>query len=230
MEADTLAAHVVRARGVGHVEVTPDRCLLQLALVERAQTSAAALTGVVERANRAIALLRDAHLGDGAVRTLDVTLHEERLPPAMEVTGHVAAYQLTVTVADVERAGGALSSLVAEVGDALRVNSLRLTVDDVEGARRLARRRAVADAQAKAAELADAAGVSLGEVVSIDEGAEGRPGAPMLERGLAIAAPAAAVPMEVGRLAVTSTVTVACSIARRPPSSPGSTAEAPVRR
>ena len=73
-----------------------------------------------------------------------------------------------------ERAGTIVGKAADAVGDDIRVGGMSMEVADKERVLRLARRRAVADALARARELTEAAGIELGSPVSVAEGPASR--------------------------------------------------------
>jgi uncharacterized protein len=93
------------------------------------------------------------------------------------------------------------------------VQSIALTSSDTDGPRAIARARAVEDAKARADQLAGAAGVRLGALLSIEEGSEA------LARPLADGSPArmmatsAPLPIEGGTQDVAVRVTLTFAIA-----------------
>ena len=111
-----------------------------------------------------------------------------------------------VTVRDLDKLGSLLDTVIG--AGANTVNSIQFDVADKDAALKQARADAVADAKAKAEELAQAAGLSVGEIRSISftdsqyypvyEGRGGGGGA----------AESAAVPINPGQLTFTVTVSV----------------------
>jgi uncharacterized protein YggE len=88
---------------------------------------------------------------------------------APTITGYVVSNQVQVKVRDLDTVSEVLDAAIAAGGDAVRVNGISFTVEDPESFLSDARREAVADARAKAEVLAEAAGVELGDAISINE-------------------------------------------------------------
>jgi uncharacterized protein YggE len=215
---DTLAVPPrphLRVLGEGSAEAPPDRCVLHVGLSATESTVADALAKVAVVAGRAVESLERRGITGDAIRTVGLAVHDFFDPAQQRVTGHVAGTQLVVTVSDLGQVGRVVADLSTAVGGALQVQSLELTVADVEPLGRTARARAVAHAQAKAAELAAAAGVALGPVLSIEEQPMG--GIPVLRpRAASMAGSASAIvpplPIEPGALTVTAQVVMVYGI------------------
>ena len=96
-------------------------------------------------------------------------------------------------VRDLDRLSDVLDDAIAAGGDAMRVNNVSFTVDEPEQYMAQAREQAMNDARARAEQLAELAGVTLGRARSISESTVATP---FFERGgpVAFAAVAQAAP------------------------------------
>lgn len=115
---------------------------------------------------------------------------------------------ITVTVRDTAITGDLLS-LALESG-ANQVNNLRFTISDAESLRAEARALAVEDARERAEQLAQLAGVELGNPVFIEEFHTGGP-MPAARQGMAFSE-ASSVPIEAGELSVSVDVNMIFAI------------------
>ena len=121
-------------------------------------------------------------------------VESEPCPPQEEkITGFRVNNQLTVKVRDLDRLSDVLDDAIAAGGDAMRVNNVSFTVDEPEQYMAQAREQAMNDARARAEQLAELAGVTLGRARSISESTVATP---FFERGgpVAFAAVAQAAP------------------------------------
>jgi hypothetical protein len=176
-----------------------------------AGTAGEAVTQVSEVVTQALAALRDEGTAASDMRTTNLTVQDFFDQREQRVTARIASYQLEVTVRRPDDVGRILGSLTEAVGDSFQIRGLQLTLGNPEPLRRTARRLAVEDARTKAAELAEAAGVHLGAILSIEERTAPRPGTGF---GQAFGSTAGAagpmvvppVPVEPGMLSVTSWV------------------------
>jgi hypothetical protein len=109
---------------------------------------------------------------------------------------------LTVRIAALETAGSVLDAAVTDGANTL--NGLTFGLANPRPIEDDARKAAVADALARAQVLAQAAGESLGPILSITEGGGGRQPMPMLYK----AAADSAVPLAAGEVGVSAEVTI----------------------
>jgi uncharacterized protein YggE len=196
-------SRTVTVTGHGSAAAVPDTAVIRLAAVHRAPGMAEALAG----AESARAAVVDA-AGDLVVSSTDLSVW-----PAYDNEGRrdgfEARHALTVTGGDLETAGALVGRLAEEVGDRLQVESVSLSVGDPSAALGEAREAAFAEARARAEHLAGLAGVALGTVKTLAEGA----GAPVLRGPEAQAFKTADVGFAPGQAQLTSTVTVTWALA-----------------
>jgi len=129
------------------------------------------------------------------------------------LTGYRVSHMLQVKVRDIDKAGEVIDDAVEAGGDLLQVQSISFTIDDTTALRSEARQEAVADAQAKADELATLAGVSLGNPTYITESISTPYPQPYYDRGLGYAAEAEAVTeISAGELEVVVSVNITYAI------------------
>jgi uncharacterized protein YggE len=190
--------------GEGSASGPPDRCLLSLAVNVAADTSAEALDRVARLADRVIGVARAQGVEPSDIQTLGVSLQDFYDQEKKKVTARVATYSLSVTAPSLTSVGPLLAELAPVAGDALQVRGLHLTVDDPRPLQERARRAAVADALERARQLAEAAGVRTGAIVSIEEEPDhGSAGQPRRLRASSMAmATASPVPVEGGTVTV----------------------------
>ena len=193
---------VVTGEGVAHG--TPDRCLIHFALNVTADTAANALDQLAALATRSIQALHAAGIEPKDVQTTNLSLHDYH--EREHVAARVASHQMTVKSRSVEEVGHLLASLSEVAGDSLQVHRMQLAVSDAETLQVSARREAVLDATARAQQLAEAAGVTLGRILEISEG-QVATAARRVARGAA-GVSLAAVPMPAEPGEVTSPVAV----------------------
>lgn len=116
---------------------------------------------------------------------------------------YTATNNVEVTIRNLDTAGKVLSA--ATGAGANQLYGIRFEIEDPSALQAEARKKAVADARARAERLAELAGVKLGPAVSISE-ADGGGGGPVPM--FAMAKMEAAAPVERGELTVTSTVQI----------------------
>jgi len=115
-----------------------------------------------------------------------------------------------VSVPGTEKGGSLLGAVAPIAGDSLQIRGLQLSVGDPGPLAAEARRGAVEDALAKARGLAEAAGVRLGRITSIDDGGATR--SRNMGLGMMALASSAGTPVEAGTSLVTAHVTITMAI------------------
>mgnify|MGYP002623630874 CR=1 FL=1 len=188
--------------GSGTVGAVPD----VLEATVGVETSNAQLGEALAENNARIQAVLDrlAELGvaETDVRTVDFYISESRNRDG-EITGFRVVNNVRVTLRDLAAAGGVLDAVI-QVG-ANRVSSVQLALSDAAALLSQARQQAVADARAKAREIAEAAGMFLGSAITIHDGGGF---APIAEARAAVAEFDAGVPIASGSLSVSAHVTI----------------------
>lgn len=207
--AQTVPGITVTGTGVAYGE--PDMALLNVGVNAYAPTVREAL----DQADAVMAQVKTAALALGVdetdVRTTGLYVWRE---DRYDNDGNVASERYTVrhsyqvVVRQVERAGEVLSAVV-DAG-ANNVDGIQFTFSDSNALAAEARSAAIADARARAGQLAELSGVALGLPVAIIEGMSGYPGVPyaaaVYSEGMGSGS------LESGELAVTVTLTITFGI------------------
>jgi uncharacterized protein YggE len=195
---------LISVQAAGRAAIGPDLARVHLGCMVEHDRAAEAFEGCSSATAAVIAALRNAGLGEGAISTSGIQLTRRH-----DNQRYLGTNNLAVTVRPPERTGEILGIAVGAGADALSINNLEFGVADDTEARSRARAEAVRDAYAIANELAGAAGVTLGRLVSLDEGGGFRP-----HRGSQRMAPmAAAAPVEIGDQEVVVSVAAVFEIA-----------------
>lgn len=201
----------IHVSGEGRAYAIPDVARVTIGVQARDPASVArASADASARMKRVLAALEKGGVAAKDVRTVRHDVEVQRSydrGTAGTVTGYLVSSQVAVTVRDLSRLGALLDQVVAAGSNAIEGLSFERGDDSAERARAL--EAAVADARAKAAVLAKAAGATLGEVLAVDEGG-GRP-IPFRE-GLAAARADRAVPVATGQLEIVATVDLTVAI------------------
>jgi len=121
------------------------------------------------------------------------------------ITGYRVSNQVSVTVRKIDDTGRVLDAVVA--AGANNIYGISFGVDDPTPYQQQARAAAIKDAQDKAAQLAKAANVTLGKVVSISEGST-TPRPVFRAAAAPMAVGASEVPVETGELEINVSVDV----------------------
>lgn len=206
-------ARRISVAGEGRVEAAPDMATITLGVTHEAKEAQEAMRATSDGVARVL-----ERLGAMGIAARDLQTRQLSLNPVWSdrassggtgrrITGFVASNTVLVRVRDLAALGGILDAVIAD--GANDFNGLRFGVQDPDPLLDEARRRAVADAMARAALLAEAAGVPLGPVRSIDDHGGGQP-MPMAE--MAMRASPGGVPVAAGELTLTATVSMVFEI------------------
>ncbi|WP_304617828.1 SIMPL domain-containing protein [Paracoccus sp. (in: a-proteobacteria)] len=194
--------------GEGQARIAPDLATVQLGVTTQADSAAEAMRQNASQQNAVIEALRGAGLADADIQTSGLNLSplmDYSDGQAPRVTGYQASNIVAIRVTDLAGLGGVLDAIV-EAGaneirgiDFSRENGLE-AVDE-------ARRDAVADARRKAEVLAEAAGLTLGPVLSLRDQPRGHEGPrPMMRMEAAMAD--ASTPVQPGELSMEAAVEI----------------------
>ncbi|NUB44025.1 SIMPL domain-containing protein [Fertoebacter nigrum] len=198
----------ITVTGEGRVDARPDMATITLGVMTEAATAAEAMAANSAELAKVLERLRAAGIADRDLQTTGLSLNanwqstRDNAPPV--ITGYIAQNMLTVRVRALDTLGGVLDAAVQDGANTL--NGVGFGLTDPDPAMDEARKRAVADAVAKATLLTGAAGVGLGPIIEITEGGGYAPPMPQfrMEAGMA----ADAVPVAEGEVTMTAQVTV----------------------
>ena len=193
--------------GIGQVKGTPDVADVSIGVSARGRTAGEALTTANDRAAKVIAALKDAGVSEDDLQTSGLSIQ-----PTYDddvITGYQVSNMVDARLRDIAKTGEILDAAARVAGDEIRLQGIGFTIDDDSELLKTARERSVKRARAQAEQLAAAAGVELGDVVSIDEGSFAIPYA---SRGVAEDSAAASVPIEPGTQTLSISTTVVYEI------------------
>ena len=157
--------------GEGRASAAPDVAVLGLGVSAKASTVDAANSQAQEAMSDLLDSLEANGVQEKDIQTTQFSVHPEYDYRNNEqvLTGYRVSHMLQVKVRDIDKAGEVIDDAVEAGGDLLQVRSISFTIDDTTALRSEAREEAMADAAAKAAELANLAGVTLGKPTYITE-------------------------------------------------------------
>lgn len=212
--ADTAAPPRLTVTGEGKVSAQPDMATISLGVVAENAEASEAVREMSDKMAAVMARLKEAGIDSRDVQTSGLAVnprwrdHTSNPGEGPEITGFIASSQLSVRVRDLDALGGILDAVVAD--GANDFGGLSFGLQEPEPVQDAARRAAVEDAARKAALYAEAAGVALGTILSIDEGGGARPVAMRAE--MAAFAADGGMPIAAGELDITSMVTITYSL------------------
>jgi len=205
--ATTTAAggDTVTVQGTGTVSAVPDQAEFDFTVQTKGATAAAALSRNATDTKAVIAAVEGAGVAAANIQTTQVSLDPVMSNDGTSIVGYTASDSIAVTKLAIAKAGAIVDAAVGAGANGVSGPSLSLSSQDALYDSAL--KTAVAQAKTKAQALADAAGRTLGGVVSIVEGGGETP-LPFT----AGAAPKVSTPIQPGTEDVQATVTVTYSL------------------
>ncbi len=211
--SDSLPA-TISVNGVGAVSAAPDVAYVQLGVETINADPAAAVKESTDKMAAVMAALAAQGIPAEAIQTVSYDMTLEQVPnqdgqPSGEIRYHVGNI-VRIKVTDLSKTAAVLSTAL-EAG-ANTVSGVEFGVLDPVALQVQARDKAIADAQAKATQLANGFGAKLGPIHNVNEFSGPMPTAARFDTSAAVAN--AAVPVSPGQLTVTIEVQATYDIAR----------------
>ena len=209
---ETQTPRTLTVSGSGKFYMTPDIAYITIGVHSEGPVAATAVSENSELAQEVIDTLKDLGIADRDIQTTNFSIYPQQEydtegKPTGEIK-YVVDNSVFVTVRDLTQVGDVLDQAV--VAGANSISGIQFDVADKTAAQSEARKAAVQNARAKAEELAEAAGVTLGPVQTISEYTSAPP-VPMYDMRAAAVAESA-VPVEAGQMALTIEVNIVYQI------------------
>ena len=196
----------ITVEGEGRARVVPDMGRISLGVSEEAATASEALAASSARTAQVLSELEAAGMSPQDVQTSEIQLWpvypDRQGPGRVKPSGFRAGSTLTVIVRELDRLGEVLDAVVG--AGATEIHGLGFDVADPARALDEARAEAVRDARHRAEVYAEAAGVELGPLLSLSDGAAPQPPMPFDGRMMAMDE---AMPVAPGTMDLSATVT-----------------------
>jgi uncharacterized protein YggE len=159
--------------GEGKVTAVPDVAVLRVGVEAQAVNVAEAQSQASGAMDKVMTALKNGGVAAKDIQTQSFNIQKvtrwDNTKQQEILTGYRVTNMVTAKIRDVNKAGTVIDAVAAAGGDLTRIDSISFTIDNPETYRAQARQKAVADAAAKAKQLADAAGVKLGKPIYITE-------------------------------------------------------------
>jgi uncharacterized protein YggE len=194
----------------GEVKVAPDMATITFGVVTEAATAQEAMAQNATRMTQVATALRRAGIGERDIQTSGLNLqaqydYVQDQPPKLR--GYQATNRVTVNINDLTKVGTTADAVVA--AGVNQIDGISFGLKDPKTAEDQARRLAVQALQAKARLYAEALGVQLGGIRSLNEGGGYTPQPPMPVFAMARmqSAGADSTPVSAGELSVKIDIT-----------------------
>ncbi len=215
--AEPAGPPVLTATGEGSASAAPDIAVVSLGVVSEAATAQDALAANAKDMNAVVDTITGAGIEKKDVATSGLFVEPVYSDPAKDpsgqskITGYRVSNQVTVRIRDIGKSGPLLDKVIT--AGANRVNGVSFEIGRSEALRDAAIKAAIAEARRRAELMAEAAGVKLGPIQSINAN-EG--GGPPVFRAMAMkdAMPAPS-PVMGGTQEISASATIVYAIAPR---------------
>jgi uncharacterized protein YggE len=163
----TSATRSITVSGNGSVSATPNQAVFTFGVTTQGKTAVQALAANSAEMRRLIDALKAAGIPSGSLQTSSVSLSPNTSNGGDAIIGYSASNSVAATIANLGRAGEIVDAAVS--AGANQVNGPNLTVSDQGALYQDALKAAVGDARVKAQALAEASGLHVGGVTSVQE-------------------------------------------------------------
>jgi len=199
--------------GQGEVTVTPDLATLWLGVEAQADTVTEARDQAMEAMYAVMDALTDNGVDEDDIQTQYFSIDQVTRWDDDEyiVIGYRVTNMVTAKIRDIDNVGTIIDAVAEAGGDLIRINNIAFSIDDPSEYYEEAREEAMADAKAKAEQLANLAGIELGKPTYISEG-NIYPPVVYRDAGMAVPEEGYPTPISPGEIELTLTIQVAYAI------------------
>jgi uncharacterized protein YggE len=198
----------ITVNGTGTITIEPDSAVISLGVTVTGESLVQAQQDSATKMQTVLNTLKDANVPADLIQTTSYSINVinefDDKGNLKGVSGYQVNNQVDATITDLDGLGKLIDDLVANGANS--INGIQFMTSDATEALSQARLLAVADAKAKATELAKAAGGTLGEVISITESSIGA--GPIAKGSYEAADMAGSTPIQTGSLQIQISVTI----------------------
>ena len=200
----------ISVSGTGEVTGTPDTVEIDLGVSVLGKTVEKATSSAAEKAEALISALTSNGVAREDITTTNYSIYPEYdyRSGRERLIGYRVTNTVRVKIRDVQESGSVIDAATAAGGDDVRVNGLRFSIEDNTDLVEAAREVAWDDALAKATQLAELSGQTLGGALFINETVSAPPVPRFFDGYLTSTLEAIETPIEPGTSAVTITLSV----------------------
>jgi uncharacterized protein YggE len=163
--------------GEGKVQAVPDIAILRLGVEAQDTSVVSAQTAAAAAMDDVMTALSDSGVASKDIQTQYFNIYKvtrwDRDDEQEVVVGYRVTNVVSAKLRELDRVGSIIDAVAEASGDLTRIDGISFSVDDPTEYYQEAREEAMADAKAKAEQLARLSGVTLGKVTYISEGSSG---------------------------------------------------------
>lgn len=159
----------------GHGEVTavPDIADLRLGVVAQGATVAEAQAGAAVAMDKVMTALEMGGVAKKDIQTQQFSIQQvtrwDKETEKEIVIGYRVSNMVVAKIRNIDKAGSIIEASAEAGGDLTRIDDISFSIDDPSAYQKEARDKAMADAKAKAEQMATLAGVTMGKPTYISE-------------------------------------------------------------
>lgn len=201
--------------GHGEVHASPDLVIVSMGVLSSAATARDALNANTKAMTDLMAVLKAEKIEAKDIATSNFNVaprydygQNNGQPP--KVTGYEVSNTVSVTLRKLDAIGELLDKAVSSGSN--QINGITFSIANPQAAMDEARKEAVKDAKRKADLYAAATSVTIGNLISLNEGTAYQPPQPMMMQAKTMASDAGAVPIAQGEQVIAVDVNIAWEI------------------
>jgi uncharacterized protein YggE len=205
-DSDTRTLSV---NGSGRVFLSPDIAYIAIGVHTEGEDATEAVASNNAQSQKVADALKEFDIDPKDIQTRNFSIYpQQQFDKDGKVTGvtYIVDNTVFVTIRDLDMIGEILDAVVS--AGANTINSIQFDLENKDEALSQAREDAVSNATTQAEELAEATGVTLGEIQSINSFSQGYPVPFMSGIGGGAAMVESAVPISPGQLTLTAEVNI----------------------
>jgi len=161
----------ISVSGIGKVTGTPDTLTMSFGVSVRRDTVAEAVSVAAEKAQAVIDALESNGIAEEDIQTANYSIYPQYDwdGEKQQLLGYQATNSVIAKIRDIDTAGEMIDDVAAAGGNEVAVSGVTFSIEDNDVLIEAAREAAWNDARAKAEQLAELSGVTLGDPTMISE-------------------------------------------------------------
>jgi len=159
--------------GRGEVTAAPDITILQLGISAQRASVAEAQSEAATAMDKVMTALSESGIASKDIQTQQFSIQQvtkwDQEKQEEIVIGYRVDNMVMSKIREIDKTGSIIDAVAVAGGDYTRIDSISFSIDDPSNYKKEARDKAMADAKAKAEQLANLSGVTLGKPTYITE-------------------------------------------------------------
>lgn len=204
----------ISVNGQGKVSVTPDIAILTVGVQSQEASVASAQVKATDAMNKVVSALTGNGIASKDIQTkrfsIQVVTRYDTTTQQEVIIGYSVTNTVTAKIRTLDKVGVIIDAATSAGGDLTRIEGINFSVEDPTTYYSQAREKAIADAKAKAEQMARLIGVTMGEPTFISESTS----SPIYQDSRIALPVASETPISLGELEVSASVQVVYAISK----------------